>query len=253
MASAPLIRWFRETGSDDVHDVGGKGASLGEMFNNLGDRGVLIPDGFTTTVEAYRLFLDTHPGAARDDDYQELAREARAGVEGAGTLREALAALFDAQTLSGERDLHARTMAARAMILSTEIPDAVQDAVRKGYDRLCEIYGREVDAAVRSSATREDSEMASFAGQYESYLNIRGHDAILEAWRKCVASGFSERALGYQLSHGMNPLEGAVAVVIMKMVRADLATSGVLFTLDPDSGNRNVVVITSAYLSLIHI
>ncbi|HSG48731.1 MAG TPA: PEP/pyruvate-binding domain-containing protein, partial [Longimicrobiales bacterium] len=247
MASVPLLRWFRDTGSDDVHDVGGKGASLGEMFNNLGDRGVLIPDGFTTTVEAYRLFLDTSPGAARDEDYQELAQEARTGVERAGTLRDALAALFDAQTLSGERDLHARTMAARAMILSTGIPDAVQDAVSKGYDRLCEIYGREVDAAVRSSATREDSEMASFAGQYESYLNIRGHEAILEAWRKCVASAFSERALGYQLSHGMNPLEGAVAVVIMKMVRADLATSGVLFTLDPDSGNRNVVVITSAY------
>jgi pyruvate,water dikinase len=247
MASAPLLRWFRETGSVDVGEVGGKGASLGEMFNQLAERGVSVPDGFTTTIEAYRLFLEGPPGSARGDDYDELAEEARGGLESAGSLKEGLAALFDAATLAGESDLHARSVIARAMILSTPIPEVVNQAIRDGYEQLCQIYGREVDAAVRSSATREDSDVASFAGQYESYLNVRGPEEVLDSWRKCVASGFSERAVGYQLSHDMNPLQGGVAVVVMKMVRSDLATSGVLFTLDPDSGNRNVVVITSAY------
>ncbi|MEJ2539300.1 MAG: phosphoenolpyruvate synthase [Gemmatimonadota bacterium] len=247
MSADPNLRWFRETGAEDVALVGGKGASLGEMFNRLTERGVLIPDGFTTTVQAYRTFLDTAAGEERGEDFRELAPAVQEAVGSAETLGQVLDAFFDARSLAGEEDLHARAVAARAAILSTPIPQEVARSVRKGYDALCEMYGREVDTAVRSSATREDSDVASFAGQYESYLNVRGHDEVLEAWRKCIASGFSERALGYQLSHGMNPLEGSVAVVIMKMVRADLATSGVLFTLDPDSGNRNVVVITSSY------
>jgi pyruvate,water dikinase len=247
MVSTPLLRWFRDTGSSDVGEVGGKGASLGEMFNQLAERGVSVPDGFTTTVEAYRLFLEAPPGPDRGEDYDHLAGTARGAIESAATLREGLEALFDAATLAGEEDLHARSTIARAMIRSTPIPDVVADGIRQGYADLNEVYGREVDAAVRSSATREDSDVASFAGQYESYLNIRGPEGVLESWRECVASGFSERAVGYQLSHDMNPLDGAVAVVVMKMVRSDLATSGVLFTLDPDSGNRNVVVITSAY------
>jgi pyruvate, water dikinase len=104
-----------------------------------------------------------------------------------------------------------------------------------------------VDLAVRSSATREDSDMASFAGQYDSYLNVRGLEDVLEAWRKCCASAYTERAIGYQIRRDMNPLEGGVAVVVMKMVRSDIATSGVMFTLDPDSGNPNVVHVTSSY------
>ena len=242
-----LIRWFRDTGADDVASVGGKGASLGEMFNNLTQRGVLIPDGFTTTVDAYRRFLAGPAGPDRGPDADELAPAVREALDGAETVGELLRVLFDPSSLAGDEDLHARAVAARAAIVSSPIPEEVAEAIREGYDTLCEMYGREVDAAVRSSATREDSDVASFAGQYESFLNIRGHDHILRSWRECVASGFSERALGYQISHGMDPLEGAVAVVVMKMVRADLATSGVLFTLDPDSGNRNVVVITSSY------
>jgi pyruvate,water dikinase len=244
---APLLRWFRETGSSDVGIVGGKGASLGEMFNQLTDRGVRVPDGFTTTVDAYHAFLAAPPGQGRSQDFDELAEPLQRGVSDAKTLQGALDVLFDGTSVRGEDDLHHRAEAARALILSTPVPGWVREGIEVGYGDLCELYGREVDTAVRSSATNEDSEMASFAGQYESFLNIRGPAAVVDAWRKCVASGFSERALGYQLSHGLNPLDAAVAVVIMKMVRSDLSTSGVLFTLDPDSGNRNVVVITSSY------
>lgn len=245
--SGPLVRWFRELGSGDVGEVGGKSASLGEMFNQLGDQGVTIPNGFSTTVEAYHVFLASRPGRAVPEEFEQLPEAVQAGVAKAETVADALAVLFDAESLSGESELHDRAESARAIILSTDVPDVVVQALEEGYEQLCEEYSREVDTAVRSSATREDSEIASFAGQYESYLNIRGSDGVVEAWRKCVASGFTERALGYQLAHDMDPLEGAVAVAVMKMVRADLATSGVLFTMDPDSGNRNVITVTSAY------
>ncbi len=240
--SAALLHWFRDLGKGDVARVGGKSASLGEMFNGLAEVGVRVPDGFSTTVDAYHAFLASPPGvptAIPDDAAPDLAERAAR----AGSLSELLRDLFDDR----ERDLHGRAVAARTAILATPLPDAISQALRTGYRDLCELYGREVDTAVRSSATREDSEIASFAGQYESYLNVRGDEAVAIAWRKCVASGFTERALGYQLSHGMDPLAGAVAVVIMKMVRSDLGSSGVMFTLDPDSGNRNVILVSSAY------
>jgi pyruvate,water dikinase len=217
------------------------------MYNQLGDRGVTIPNGFSTTVEAYRVFLDGRPGRAVPEEFEHLPESVQAGVAAAETVAEALGVLFNAASLSGETEMHDRAESARAIILSTEVPADVADALRDGYTTLCEEYGREVDTAVRSSATREDSEIASFAGQYESFLNVRGVEAVVDSWRKCVASGFTERAIGYQLSHDMDPLEGSVAVAVMKMVRADLATSGVLFTMDPDSGNRNVITVTSSY------
>ncbi|HKK94541.1 MAG TPA: PEP/pyruvate-binding domain-containing protein, partial [Longimicrobiales bacterium] len=243
----PLIRWFSALGSGDVGEVGGKSASLGEMYNQLGDRGVTIPNGFSTTVEAYRVFLQSRPGRAVPEEFEQLSESVQAAVAESETVEQALAALFDAESLSGESEIHDRTESARAILLSTEVPDVIADALQEGYEALCEEYGRQVDTAVRSSATREDSEIASFAGQYESFLNVRGVGAVVDSWRKCVASGFTERAVGYQMSHDMDPLEGAVAVAVMKMVRADLATSGVLFTMDPDSGNRNVITVTSSY------
>jgi len=243
----PLIRWFSDLGSDDVGDVGGKSASLGEMYNQLGDSGVTIPNGFSTTVESYRVFLQSRPGRAVPEEFEHLSESVQSGVAASETVEEALGVLFDAESLSGESEIHDRTESARAILLSTEVPDSIAEALYEGYTELCEEYGREVDTAVRSSATREDSEIASFAGQYESFLNVRGVESVVQSWRKCVASGFTERAIGYQLSHGMNPLEGSVAVAVMKMVRADLATSGVLFTMDPDSGNRNVITVTSSY------
>lgn len=240
-ADADLFRWFRDIDRHDVALVGGKSASLGEMFTGLRGLGVTVPDGFSSTVQAYHAFLAGPPGLPDRppvDAPADLVERARGASSLAGLLED----LFRA----GD-DLHARAVAARAAVLATPLPPAVEEGLRRGYAELCHLYGREVDAAVRSSATREDSTLASFAGQYESFLNVRGPDAIVSAWRQCVASAFTERALGYQLSHDMDPLEGAVAVVVMKMVRADLGSSGVMFTLDPDSGNRNVILVSSAY------
>jgi len=243
----PLIRWFSQLGSADVSEVGGKSASLGEMYNQLGDRGVSIPNGFSSTVEAYHVFMQARPGRAVPEEFEHLPESVQVAVAGAETVGDALRQLFSGTGDPGESELHDRAESARAILTSTEVPEPVAEALREGYRGLCEEYGREVDTAVRSSATREDSEIASFAGQYESFLNVRGVDQVVDSWRKCVASGFTERAIGYQMAHGMDPLEGPVAVAVMKMVRADLATSGVLFTMDPDSGNRNVITVTSSY------
>ena len=119
--------------------------------------------------------------------------------------------------------------------------------IRDSYGSLCDIYYPGVDVAVRSSATTEDSKDASFAGQYESFLNVSGEVEIVEKWRRCVASMFTERSVGYHLENGMHPLDSAVAVVIMKMARSDKACSGVMFTIDPDSGHRGVIHIASSY------
>jgi len=242
-----LIRWFAELGSEDVAQVGGKSASLGEMYNQLGDRGVSIPNGFSTTVAAYHLFMKARPGRAVPEEFEHLPESLQAAVASAETVGEALGHLFRGDAETAETELHDRAESARAIILSTDVPEEICEAIAEGYRKLCEEYGREVDTAVRSSATREDSEIASFAGQYESFLNVRGEEQVIESWRKCISSAFTERAIGYQMAHDMDPLEGPVAVAIMKMVRADLATSGVLFTMDPDSGNRNVITVTSAY------
>jgi pyruvate,water dikinase len=242
-----LVRWFEDIGAKDVGSVGGKAASLGEMFGALADKGVRIPNGFATTVGAYDTFLDA-PVAQRDwSQLRDEARHVEAAVLDARTLRDALQLLFRSVAPGDAVDLHARAQLARNLITATDVPREVDRWLRVAYRRLAGMYEGEVDLAVRSSATCEDSAMASFAGQYESYLNVRGEDGLIDAWRKCCASAFTERAIGYQLERGMDPLASSLGVVVMKMVRSDIATSGVLFTLDPDSGNRNVVYITSAY------
>ncbi len=246
-AALPLVQWFEATTAADASRVGGKAASLGEMYRALVGRGVRVPNGFATTVDAYRLFLQTEITDAGRDALGEELRAYGPGLSRAGTLRELLAAIFETADVRDGLDLHGRTALARAVILTASIPTAVEGALRHGYGELASQYSEDVDLAVRSSATCEDSEMASFAGQYESYLNVRGVEGLLDAWRKCCASAFTERAVAYQLGRGMDPMEAALGVVVMKMVRSDIATSGVMFTLDPDSGNRNVIHITSAY------
>lgn len=243
----PLVRWFAELGSADVGSVGGKAASLGEMFRTLTDRGVRVPDGFATTVGAWDAFLDTPLAAEAVSGLEEEARRAGSKALGAGTLRDALRTIFDEVDADDPVDLHARASLARGLVSVTPVPREVERTLRIAHQRLAALFPGEVDLAVRSSATCEDSEMASFAGQYESYLNVRGEEGVIDAWRRCCASAFTERAIGYQLQRGMDPMEGRLGVVVMKMVRSDIATSGVLFTLDPDSGNRNVIHITSAY------
>lgn len=245
----PVPLWFDEVDRHDVARVGGKGASLGEMYRELVSEGVRVPNGFVTPVAFYHQFLDhpVEPGTWSDleslEGWRSLGRSAARGE----TLREVLATLLENAPTDDEIDVHQRAEMARAFVLATPLPDHAAGEIRAHYEKLCEMHGRQVDAAVRSSATREDSELASFAGQYESFLNVRGADAVLASWRACAASAFTGRAISYQLGRGMNPLEGGVAVVIMKMVRSDIATSGVMFTLDPDSGNRNVIHLTSSY------
>ena len=245
---APLTRSLRAIGMEDVGEVGGKAASLGELYAALGSKGIRVPEGFVTTAAAHRLFLeaDVPPGTWRDvpcDDIPALHMRASSRSR----LSEALRILLEDADPADALDLHARTAAARAYCDATPVPEPLRLAVERDYADLCRAFDAEVDTAVRSSATREDSDGASFAGQYESFLNVRGIDGILAAWKGCCASAFTERAVSYQLRNGMDPLTGAVSVVVMKMVRSDLAASGVMFTMDPDSGNRNVIHVTSSY------
>ena len=248
-AGVALTRWFREIAGDDSPIVGGKAASLGEIYRNLDGHGIRVPNGFATTVEAYASLLDAPTSSqcwADVTGHESLDRVAAKALQ-AASLRAALEVLFRDAHLDDDVEMHARAELARDLVIATPVPTEVQDALAEGYGALCHEYGREVDAAVRSSATREDSEIASFAGQYDSFLNVRGTVEIVAAWKKCCASAFTERAISYQLGHGMDPLDGAVSVVVMKMVRSDIATSGVMFTMDPESGNRNVVHVSSSY------
>jgi len=245
--SGALVAWFEQLAASDVSRVGGKASSLGEMFRALTDRGVRVPNGFATTVDAYAAFLDAPVPASVWESVPAEERACAPDALRATTLREALERIFHDFDASDQLELHTRAMLARTLVATAPLPDAVAEAIRAAHQDLTEMYGTEVDLAVRSSATCEDSEMASFAGQYESYLNVRGVDGVLEAWRKCCASAFTERALGYQIRREMDPLASGLGVVVMKMVRSDLASSGVMFTLDPDSGNPNVIHLTSAY------
>ncbi len=245
---AESIRWFADITQGDAATVGGKAAALGELYNALAGEGVRIPNGFATTADAYHRFLATpRPAAWSELRVEDHLKGLRDEAARAPDLGEALRVLLQDMPAGNHLDMHERAGLARALVVSTPLPGEIADDLEAGYRLLCEEYGQEVDAAVRSSATKEDLTTASFAGQYETYLNVRGADRVMEAWKRCVASGFTERAVSYQLGQGMDPLQGAISVIVMKMVRSDIATSGVMFTIDPDSGNPNVVHISSAY------
>ncbi|MBS1902815.1 MAG: phosphoenolpyruvate synthase [Bacteroidetes bacterium] len=218
-----LVLPFAEITNRDVAIVGGKNASLGEMLRSLAGVGVRVPDGFATTADAFRLFLS------------ENTLEA--------PLRAELATL-DTTTFDNLNEVGERT---HALLESAMMPTAIADAVTAAYAGLCERYGREVAVAVRSSATAEDLPDASFAGQHESFLNRRGADDIVRAVHQCFASLYSARAIKYRVDNGFDHLKVALSAGIQLMVRSDLASSGVAFTLDPESGFRNVVVIDGAW------
>jgi pyruvate, water dikinase len=221
--SKPLVLDFSEVGADDVEVVGGKCASLGELFRELSAKGVRAVDGFATTSEAYRLLLDTNNLRGR--------------------LRELLAGL-DHDDI---RSLNEAGREARALMLDTPLPTAVHDAIIESYRRLCTRLGRTTEVAVRSSATAEDLPDASFAGQQDTILNVRGEQHLIEACRRCFASLWTDRAISYREERGFDHFEVALSIGIQPMVRSDQACSGVMFTLDTESGFRDAVVINGAW------
>ncbi|HDP73907.1 MAG TPA: phosphoenolpyruvate synthase [Candidatus Woesearchaeota archaeon] len=218
-----FILWFDQTGIEDVPLVGGKNASLGEMYRFLTPIGVNIPNGFAVTAEAYRYFIEKNNLIDR--------------------IREAL----DGLNTSDVNDLVVRGEKVRHLILDAEIPEELKAPIVEAYQNLCKQYGENTDVAVRSSATAEDLPDASFAGQQETYLNIKGNAMILEAVKKCFASLFTNRALSYRVDKNFDHFSIALSVSIQKMVRSDLATSGVTFTLDTESGFDKVIFITGIY------
>ena len=217
------IRWFGELGNDDVALVGGKNASLGEMFRELSAQGVRVPNGFAITAEAYRYVLD------QADAWP------------------ALHAALDGLKVDDIDDLARRARRARDIVYGAPLPPDLAAAITAAYGQLQAEYGEQLTVAVRSSATAEDLPTASFAGQHETYLNIGGEARLLEAVRRCFASLFKDRAISYRAENGFDHFKVFLSVGVMKMVRSDLAASGVMFTLDTESGFRDVVFITGAW------
>jgi pyruvate,water dikinase len=218
-----LVRWFNEIGIEDIPDVGGKNASLGEMYRQLTPKGVKVPNGFATTADAYRQFR-------RETKLDRKLEDILAGL--------------NTQDVT---DLRARGLKARQAILAAKLPDALERAITEAYDRLGDKSAEPVDVAVRSSATAEDLPDASFAGQQETYLNVRGHRELLESCKRCFASLFTDRAISYRADKGFDHTKVALSIGILRMVRSDLAAAGVMFTIDTESGFRDAVLINASY------
>jgi pyruvate,water dikinase len=219
--SAKWIRWFREISIADVPLVGGKNASLGEMIRELSDRGVRVPDGFAVTAEAYFHFLN------------------ETGLD------ERLRLLLEGLDTKSVQDLQNRGHQARQLIQKAELPVELQEEITAAYQRLRAEGTKEV--AVRSSATAEDLPNASFAGQQETYLNVEGPCALLEACRNSFASLFTDRAISYRTDMGFDHFKIGLSVGVQRMVRSDLASSGVMFTIDTETGFKDSILINAAW------
>ena len=221
--TSPYIVWLEAVGNADIAVVGGKNASLGEMISALKDTGVRVPDGFATTASAYRLLVaanDIGPGLA--------------------------AAL--GRYRSGDADLGMTGAGIRRLFLEAVLPEAIAAPIRAAYRALSDRAGGiAVAVAVRSSATAEDLPDASFAGQQETFLNVTGEDELIDACRRCYASLFTDRAIAYRENHGFDHLKVALSIGVQLMVRADLAGSGVMFSIDPDSGFPRVAAISAVW------
>ncbi len=217
------IAWFDTLTVGDVPRVGGKNASLGEMVGTLKDKGVRVPDGFATTAAAFREYVSAN------------------GID--VELPKRLEALK-----SGTASLHETGEAIRRLFLDGEFPETIAEAIRGAYRELSRRSEQsEVSVAVRSSATAEDLPQASFAGQQETFLNVRGERALLDACRRCYASLFTDRAISYRETQGFDHLEVALSIGVQRMVRSDLAGSGVMFSIDTETGFPGVAVISAAW------
>ena len=217
------VRWFRELGLHDVDSVGGKNASLGEMVQHLSAAGVAVPDGFATTADAYRRFL------------------------GETGLADRINALLDDLDVDDVRRLAEVGAQIRADAEAQAFPPDLEADIRAAYDELVGGHGDDVSWAVRSSATAEDLPDASFAGQQETFLNVRGIDNILHAIKLVFASLYNDRAIAYRVHSDFDHAQVALSAGVQRMVRSDIGASGVMFTIDTESGFSDAVFITSAY------
>jgi pyruvate,water dikinase len=223
MSTRDYIRWFSNIRVGDVALVGGKNASLGELYSTLSQQGVRVPNGFALTAEAYRDVLTA--AKAWDQLHQILDNLDKRDIE----------------------NLAKRAAEAREIVYQAATTEALREQIVSAYRQLESEYGANVAVAVRSSATAEDLPSASFAGQHESFLNVSGVDELFEACRRCFASIFTDRAISYRVDNGFDHFKVALSAGVMKMVRSDRAASGVMFTLDTESGFRDVVFITGVY------
>jgi pyruvate,water dikinase len=223
MKDKQLILWFDEIELADIPQVGGKNASLGEMRRELISKGVSIPDGYAVTAHAYRYLL-----------------------ESAGILEKMKGILADLDTHDIE-NLAERGKKMRALVYGAPMPADLRDEIIKAYRKLCDEYGKDTDVAVRSSATAEDLPDASFAGQQETFLNVQGEEVLIEACKRCFASLFTDRAISYRVDKGFDHFSIALSIGVQKMVRSDLAASGVIFSIDTESGFKDAILITGAY------
>src|SRR4030043_967689 len=235
MGKKPYILWFDGIGLNDLPVVGGKNASLGEMRRELTKEGGSVPGGFAVTVNAHPTLLDE--GIVQD------WHDAKSKPKIKESIREALSGL----DVEDVENLSERGSRVRRLIHSLEFPREIVEEVVKAYRKLCKEYGEDTDVAVRSSATAEDLPGASFAGQQETYLNIRGEYALIQACKRCIASLFTDRAISYRVHKGFDHFQVALSIGIQKMVRSDKACSGVMFTIDTESGFPHVVYITGSY------
>lgn len=218
-----FVLWFDEIGIGDVPSVGGKNASLGEMYRELSKRGVMVPYGFAITAHAYRYFLEK----------ADIRHEIEETLKG-----------LDTKTVENIRERGRRI---RTAIVDAKLPDELEATIVAAYKNLCRRYSEDTDVAVRSSATAEDLPTASFAGQQETYLNIHGEAALLLACKRCFASLFTDRAISYRVDKGFDHMKIALSIGVQKMVRSDLASSGVMFSIDTETGFRDAVLINASY------
>jgi pyruvate, water dikinase len=223
MAATPYIRWFRDLSLSDLPLVGGKNASLGEMFQELAPLGVRIPDGFAVTAAAYREALD--------------------GADAWPTLHR----LLDRVDKTDVNSLARAAAQARDIVYAAPMPPAVEKQLRAAWRELVAQSGPDLSVAVRSSATAEDLPTASFAGQHDTYLNVQGEEMLIDAVKRCQASLFTDRAISYRIDQGFDHFKVSLSVAVMQMVRSDLASSGVMFTIDTESGHPDFVFITGAW------
>ncbi|MBU2278205.1 MAG: phosphoenolpyruvate synthase, partial [Gammaproteobacteria bacterium] len=218
-----FVVWYQDLGMHDVPRVGGKNASLGEMISNLANAGVQVPGGFATTAEAFNQFLE------------------QSGVN------ERIYQLLDKTDVDNVTELAKAGSQIRQWVIETPFQPEFEQAIRTAYAELCAGFENDASFAVRSSATAEDMPDASFAGQQETFLNVRGYDAVIEAIKHVFASLFNDRAISYRVHQGYDHRGVALSAGVQRMVRSDCASSGVMFSIDTESGFEDVVFVTLSY------